>query len=885
LSISALKVSATHLRAGEITAERNGNSPLNIRFTLTLYFALDQFDQQSATLDFGNGQTQTVNRTSTAIIGNNTSKNVFIFTHTYSGIGTFNISYVGENRNAGVINMSNSVSQTFSVQTTITIDPLIGLNNTPRLQFDPIDIAAVGQRFEHNPGAYDVDGDSIAFELAVPRKNVALPVDGYASPIDWSTQSEDGGAPQFSIDAITGDLVWDSPNTVGEYNVAFFIKEYRDGELISRITRDMQIMVRETANIRPRLNFNDICVKANTFIDHLITATDANGHDITITSAGEPYNNVTPTFSIFTNNGVLQNQPATGFFQWQTNCNHVNKDPYRVIFKAEDAPNSTAIPKLVDFKTLNVRIIGPEPQNLTTSVVDNYVNLKWNKYICSNAEKITIWRKDGASGYNPGTCETGLPPSLGFIKVGEVGINDTTFIDFNDGRGVEMGRIYCYRIFAVFPLPDGSESVVSNESCINIPIKMPIFTNVTVDSTSTTKGVITVRWTTPIEMDTSACPLPYTYELFRNEGERNINTRTLISVTNDLFDTTFVDKNLNTLEKNYSYSLRFTCQNISLEQKIQDQASNVILSTSSGSEKINLSWTAEVPWNNRFQYHYIYREINNQFVLIDSVYVTTFVGEYTDEGRYNNIPLRDSTLYCYYVETIGSYGNPILISPFNNKSQIKCEMPVDSVGPCPPVLSIDSLDCEKLIKDPFSIISNKLFWQNQPYTAECDSDIVSYTIYYFQEKTENLNDFKKIGTSIDTFFVYENPLNLSGCYVLTASDQYGNEGEFSNIVCTDNCIYYELPNIFTPNGDGVNDFFVPRPTPRFVKSVDFVVYNRWGDKVKTISDDIYLNWDGKSNNGKLLPDGIYFYYADVEFFTLSEENRRKTIKGWVQILR
>jgi gliding motility-associated-like protein len=61
-----------------------------------------------------------------------------------------------------------------------------------------------------------------------------------------------------------------------------------------------------------------------------------------------------------------------------------------------------------------------------------------------------------------------------------------------------------------------------------------------------------------------------------------------------------------------------------------------------------------------------------------------------------------------------------------------------------------------------------------------------------------------------------------------------------------------LYNVFTPNGDGVNDRYEIPNLDRYINN-QFIVYNRWGEKV--FQEDNYSNdWDG----GKL-PDGVYFY--------------------------
>ena len=58
-----------------------------------------------------------------------------------------------------------------------------------------------------------------------------------------------------------------------------------------------------------------------------------------------------------------------------------------------------------------------------------------------------------------------------------------------------------------------------------------------------------------------------------------------------------------------------------------------------------------------------------------------------------------------------------------------------------------------------------------------------------------------------------------------------------------------IPNVFTPNGDGINDVFLSN-TP----NVTIIILNRWGQQLYSGSD----GWDGTSN-GKEMSAGTYFY--------------------------
>ena len=68
---------------------------------------------------------------------------------------------------------------------------------------------------------------------------------------------------------------------------------------------------------------------------------------------------------------------------------------------------------------------------------------------------------------------------------------------------------------------------------------------------------------------------------------------------------------------------------------------------------------------------------------------------------------------------------------------------------------------------------------------------------------------------------------------------------------------YYIPNAFTPDGDGVNDyFFVSGPD---VENYEFTIYNRWGEKI-FVADDVQDRWTGNAHGGgHFVPDGIYVY--------------------------
>ena len=64
-----------------------------------------------------------------------------------------------------------------------------------------------------------------------------------------------------------------------------------------------------------------------------------------------------------------------------------------------------------------------------------------------------------------------------------------------------------------------------------------------------------------------------------------------------------------------------------------------------------------------------------------------------------------------------------------------------------------------------------------------------------------------------------------------------------------------IPNVFTPNQDGVNDTYMI--SGKGITEFSIVIVNRWGNVIFE-SNDILISWDGTSN-GQPCQDGVYFY--------------------------
>lgn len=82
-----------------------------------------------------------------------------------------------------------------------------------------------------------------------------------------------------------------------------------------------------------------------------------------------------------------------------------------------------------------------------------------------------------------------------------------------------------------------------------------------------------------------------------------------------------------------------------------------------------------------------------------------------------------------------------------------------------------------------------------------------------------------------------------------------------------------IPNVFSPNGDLVNDVW--RCDFSAFENASCFIYNRWGNLIFYSNKQIIL-WDGRTTSGNQCEDGIYFYCIETE---------KEKYKGHIQLIR
>ena len=976
LLLPTVQLWATHIRAGEIIARRISTTSLTYEILLRGYTDLGSqvIFGSNGTLVFGDGRVETLTNQdcdepfTCENLNNQTRFYEARFVHTYPGPGSYVVSFIESYRNEGVQNITNSVNTNFYIETLLVINPFVGVNNTPELFAPPIEEAAVGELYIHNPAAFDPDGDSLSYRIVPNKEARGVTANGYRFPNETfppgDTRNGNSlpkfpggplGDPEFYINPVVGDLIWDTPGYGGEiegqaaeYNAAFIVEEWRKigGEYVrlGYVTRDMQIIVHNTDNSPPDIEpIEEICVVAGELIEFDLRITDPENQDVFVellSGAEIRGANLDIDSTI-----VSTNPAATGKFSWQTDCRDIRSQPWLLTFRATDQGN---VAQLSDVETVIVRIVGPKPQIVDPIVVDedrtatiqfdadNYLpclqELNGEKDAAKFTKKINLqlWRRVGEGPpIVADTCNPGMPPEANYQLIGTLPTDQFPFID----QGLEPGLTYCYALVAEFPTPEGGLSLVGDPVCVSLEAVAPLMTKVSILETGVTDGQIQIEWIKPPEPKGLE---PFTYELKRGEGFSASNYTSLGIFTDDDLDgkiefTDGLNVGLNTQDLAYSYKVILRdANNLVLDSSAV--ASTVRLGLVPQADAIQLNWQAQVPWNNQAQsypIHRVYRNNTNptdntEFNLIAEVDVNAGGFRYTDSG-FNGEELDPDILYSYLVETQGSYETTetAFVDPLTNFSQIASSFTSDTLAPCPPFnLAIEGFsNCEEYIANTECASKpedffNTLSWETSGDIA-CGIDLAKFIILSSRDGI-NFNEIAEVNGSIREFTDdLRNEMTFARYYRIVAVDQSGNRSEASAIIQRDNCPNYWIPNVvITASVNGNSEVRPPRISdtdgtngnyaisqqvfrercPRFVEQVIFTVYNRWGKEVYfydsnnartaqgeiiPVSEAIYINWDGRTSEGKRLSAGTYYYSLEVMYNVLDPEKQAESRSGWI----
>ncbi len=360
LFIGLLDLHATHIRGGQILYEKI--SALTFQLTFVGYrdqdgvlFGQGVFDFGDGTI-FGDDEDEVIPWSNTNIsdLGNGIERWEFTLVHTYPSSGVYVPSYTEDFRTADVRNMSNSLEAPFYVEAMVLLDPLIS-NSSPQNYESPDVLTTSNTRFISNLMMFDEEGDSLSYSLVVPKNSLESVVEDYRLPSDLSFYNNWMGDenPEFSINPITGNLEWDTPNVPGLYSIVVKSNEWRkiNGSYIQVGSTTIDYLV-EVLEIPPAFSLtvpDPTCQSVNTNYNDQITIANDQNLGLSVT--------------IFTENDAFRFDGLTSK-EWNESSrvfidSEINID---VELLAEDAQSS--------FNSIYVRVTGkPDfvPESITTT--------------------------------------------------------------------------------------------------------------------------------------------------------------------------------------------------------------------------------------------------------------------------------------------------------------------------------------------------------------------------------------------------------------------------------------------------------------------------------------------------------------------------------------
>lgn len=147
-----------------------------------------------------------------------------------------------------------------------------------------------------------------------------------------------------------------------------------------------------------------------------------------------------------------------------------------------------------------------------------------------------------------------------------------------------------------------------------------------------------------------------------------------------------------------------------------------------------------------------------------------------------------------------------------------------------------------------------------------------------------------------------NWMEFSGYYLADGGEQYLTIGNFKDSITSDTLrmkqwdppfpasYYYVdgastidvtdeflMPNIFTPNDDGINDYWEYNLQ---LSDTKLIIFDRWGNEINRLNEYPFI-WNGENFQGSKCSDGVYYYVVNTKGKTLSEKLKR----GFIQLVR
>lgn len=228
LLVISINASATHIIGGDMTSRCLGG--LTQEVTVILYKDIQSpLIPNNIIIDYSN-TSYTWNRNRTVVFSNYflinsyTEAYIFVDTLTLPAYDSYIFTYFSCCRYFALANVNNGVMSDFYLDTRVVVDSTC--NSTPAFLVPSYGTAMVNVPYTINLNAYDVNGDSLSYELITPLISYNFGMQGYIFPN--ATISNTG-------------LLTMTFNTIGFYDICVKVSEYRNGVRIGYVLREMLI--------------------------------------------------------------------------------------------------------------------------------------------------------------------------------------------------------------------------------------------------------------------------------------------------------------------------------------------------------------------------------------------------------------------------------------------------------------------------------------------------------------------------------------------------------------------------------------------------------------------------------------------------------------------
>jgi len=344
--LCSISGNATHLMGGEIVAQQISGSQYQI--VMTVYRDTAGIPMQAtAQFDITDSAGTNVATLTTAydsVLSGNTlpmypygvEVYFFIDTVTFVNSGTYTIGWSNCCRNGAIQNISTPLSQSMFLQTSVTVFDSTS-NSTPWFLVPASIFLPSNTPWQYNPLPFDPDGDSLFWSLSQPLKSLNTACPGYTLPPGTV-------ANPMTINPITGTITW-TATMLGNFVTSVLVEEFRNGQKIGEIRRDMQFIVVQTSITSPIWNAGNLPVDSlgNVYVNLIqnssfslsVSGYSPNGSILYADAFGEPFF-TSPNPAQWTSTGSGSNDTIEGNILWAPSTAQTRSTPYILALRLTD---------------------------------------------------------------------------------------------------------------------------------------------------------------------------------------------------------------------------------------------------------------------------------------------------------------------------------------------------------------------------------------------------------------------------------------------------------------------------------------------------------------------------------------------------------------------